>query len=95
MAKPSTDSKEHTFETAIQRLEQIVQAMDAEELPLEELIVRYEEGTKLVQVCETKLKAAEKKIEIITRKAHGKPELAELEAGEAPAAKPRADVNLF
>ena len=48
-----------------------------------------------MQVCETKLKAAEKKIEIITRKAHGKPELAELEAGEAPAAKPRADVNLF
>ena len=95
MPKPSTESAEHTFETAMQRLESIVQAMDTDDLPLEDLIVRYEEGIKLVQVCETKLKAAEKKIEIITRKAHGKPELAEFEPAEAPAAKARADVNLF
>ena len=51
MAKPSTDTKEHTFETAILRLEQIVQAMDEEELPLDQLIVRFEEGTQLLQVA--------------------------------------------
>ena len=60
----------------MQRLEQIVGAMESDQLPLEELIVRYEEGIRLVQVCETKLQAAEKKIEMITRKGPGKPELA-------------------
>lgn len=73
------ENAEHTFESAMQRLEQIVGAMESDQLPLEDLIVRYEEGIRLVQVCETKLKAAEKKIEIITRKAQGKPELAPFE----------------
>ena len=36
-AQPSTAANEPTFETAIQRLDQIVQAMDAEELPLEDM----------------------------------------------------------
>src|SRR5688500_1345525 len=70
------ENTEHTFESAMQRLEQIVEAMESDQLPLEELIVRYEEGIRLVQVCETKLQAAEKKIELITRKGPGKPELA-------------------
>ena len=93
MAKAQTtvESNEHTFETAMQRLDQIVQAMDADDLPLDDLIVHYEEGIKLMQICETKLKAAEKKIEIITRKAQGAPQLTEFE----PAAKPRENVSLF
>ena len=36
--------------------------MESEELPLEKLLVQYEEGTKLVKVCESKLQAAEKRI---------------------------------
>ena len=101
MAKAQTtaESNEHTFETAMQRLDQIVQAMDADDLPLEDLIVHYEEGIQLMQVCEAKLKTAEKKIEIITRKAQGAPQLAEFEPGETPAesapAKPRENVSLF
>ena len=99
-AQSSTTSNEHTFETAMQRLEQIVQTMDSDELPLEDLIVRYEEGIQLVQVCEAILKSAEKKIEIITRKAQGPAELAEFSPGDAPAEKSTAatrekDVRLF
>jgi|TARA_B100001250_G_scaffold237211_1_gene203803 exodeoxyribonuclease VII small subunit len=51
-----------TFEDAAEKLEAIVEAMESEELPLEKLLVQYEEGTKLVKVCESKLQAAEKRI---------------------------------
>ena len=51
-----------TFEGAAEKLESIVEAMESEELPLEKLLVQYEEGTKLVKICESKLQAAEKRI---------------------------------
>jgi exodeoxyribonuclease VII small subunit len=60
-AKKADDSG-ITFEDAAEKLETIVEAMESEELPLEKLLVQYEEGTKLVKVCESKLQAAEKRI---------------------------------
>ncbi|MFL2943679.1 MAG: exodeoxyribonuclease VII small subunit [Limisphaerales bacterium] len=56
------DDADITFEDAAEKLETIVEAMESEELPLEKLLVQYEEGTKLVKVCESKLQAAEKRI---------------------------------
>ena len=56
------DDEDITFEDAAEKLEAIVEAMESEELPLEKLLVQYEEGTKLVKVCESKLQAAEKRI---------------------------------
>ena len=56
------DDANITFEDAAEKLEAIVEAMESEELPLEKLLVQYEEGTKLVKVCESKLQAAEKRI---------------------------------
>ncbi|MGB0586362.1 MAG: exodeoxyribonuclease VII small subunit [Limisphaerales bacterium] len=56
------DDADITFEDAAEKLEAIVEAMESEELPLEKLLVQYEEGTKLVKVCESKLQAAEKRI---------------------------------
>ncbi|MEO8353697.1 MAG: exodeoxyribonuclease VII small subunit [Chthoniobacteraceae bacterium] len=101
MAKRTDSAQpvEHSFETAMQQLTEIVAAMESDQLPLEELIVRYEEGTKLVQVCAEKLKTAERKIEVITRNAQGQPETAEFEPEAQPkpkpAAKSPADVSLF
>ena len=51
-----------TFEAAAEKPESIGEAMGSEELPLEKLLVQYEEGTKLVKICESKLQAAEKRI---------------------------------
>src|ERR1700744_3564406 len=65
--------EEQSFETAIGRLETIVEQMESDKLPLEDLLLRYEEGVKLVKFCSDKLQAAEKRIEIITRDAGGKP----------------------
>ena len=62
-AKKSTKkSEEISFEEAAEKLESIVEAMESDELPLEKLLVRYEQGAKLVKICEDKLEAAEKRI---------------------------------
>jgi len=101
MAKSTETPQEHTFETAIGALEKLVEEMESEDLPLEQLIVNYEEGTKLVKICQTKLSEAEKKIEIIQRKAGGDLELKPLDPDSKPepAAQPRRpsakDANLF
>ena len=89
-----------TFETAMERLEQIVEAMDDRNMPLDDLLVNYEEGTKLAKVCEERLAEAERKVEIIQRRSDGAVELAEFAPDaptNSPAAKsaPRDDVSLF
>src|SRR6476469_3615714 len=64
---------ELNFEGAMDRLEAIVEQMETGKLPLEDLIVRYEEGMNLVKVCQERLTSAEQKIEIIARNSAGKP----------------------
>ena len=63
----------------MERLEKIVEQMESGKLPLEDLIVRYEEGMNLVKVCHDQLAAAEQKIEIIARNSAGKPVVKEFE----------------
>jgi len=50
------------FEDAVKKLESIVEEMESDELPLDKLLVRYEEGAKLVKACEEKLQSAETRI---------------------------------
>jgi exodeoxyribonuclease VII small subunit len=71
-----------SFEDAIQRLEQIVADMEEAELPLEDLLKKYEEGTRLVRFCGQKLEEAEKKIELLTKKADGSATLKPFTGGE-------------
>jgi exodeoxyribonuclease VII small subunit len=93
--KQEAKNQEPTFESAIARLESIVEQMESDKLPLEELLVRYEEGTKLVSLCSEKLDAAEKRIEIITREAGGKNKLAEFAADDTVGSAKSDDVRLF
>ena len=51
------------FEEALTRLESIVESMEAQDLPLETLLARYAEGTKLSQLCQARLNEAELKIQ--------------------------------
>jgi exodeoxyribonuclease VII small subunit len=96
-AKPTAaKTSEQTFETAIERLESVVQEMESDKLPLEELLLRYEEGTKLVKVCEAKLQSAEKRIEIIAKNAARETQLEEFEPEKKAAAPPpREETSLF
>ena len=59
------------FEEALKKLEAIVEAMESEDLPLETLLAKYEEGTRLSRVCQEKLAEAEVKIQQLEKNAAG------------------------
>lgn len=54
--------KDNSFETKLQRLDEIVDQIENETLPLEKSIALYEEGQKLIKELEKELKDAEEKI---------------------------------
>jgi exodeoxyribonuclease VII small subunit len=78
-SKSTPREAESNFEGAMDRLEKIVEQMESGKLPLEDLIVRYEEGMNLVKTCQERLANAEQKIEIIARNSAGKPIVKEFE----------------
>ena len=55
-----------SFEEALSSLEAIVEAMEHEQLPLEDLVTHYEKGSALLNRCESILQAARGRIELIT-----------------------------
>jgi exodeoxyribonuclease VII small subunit len=59
------------FEEALKKLEAIVEAMESDELPLEQLLARFEEGSKLAQVCQARLAEAELKVQQLEKNAAG------------------------
>jgi exodeoxyribonuclease VII small subunit len=63
------------FEEALKKLEGIVQAMESEEMPLELLLGKYEEGTRLARICQDKLAEAELKIQQLEKNAAGEMKL--------------------
>ena len=64
-----------SFEDALKKLETIVEAMESEDLPLENLLAKCEEGTRLANLCQDKLVEAELKIQQLERNAAGEMEL--------------------
>ncbi|MBS0630842.1 MAG: exodeoxyribonuclease VII small subunit [Verrucomicrobia bacterium] len=60
-----------SFEHALEKLETIVESMESGEIPLAELLAKFEEGNKLLKVCETRLKDAELKIEQLKKQKDG------------------------
>ena len=60
--KASATSEDISFEDAVEKLDSIVEEMESDDVPLDKMLVRYEEGAKLVKLCEKKLKAAETRI---------------------------------
>lgn len=59
------------FEQAMKKLETIVESMEADEMPLEQLLSSYEQGMHLVQACQRKLAEAELKIQQLEKNAAG------------------------
>src|SRR6185436_5533214 len=60
-----------TFEQALKRFEEIVEALETENLDLEQSLQFYEEGVNLYRYCNQQLQAAEKRIDILQTKADG------------------------
>jgi exodeoxyribonuclease VII small subunit len=91
-SKSKQRETEPNFEGAMDRLEKIVEQMESGKLPLEDLIVRYEEGMNLVKICQERLANAEQKIEIIARNSAGKTTVKDFEPTPESAA-PRSVVD--
>ena len=70
-ASDTPKNNELPFETALKKLEAIVEAMESQDLPLEALLARYEEGTRLARICQAKLAEAELKIRQLEKDAAG------------------------
>ena len=60
-----------SFETALTKLEGIVESMETGEVPLADLLSKFEEGNKLLKHCEGRLKEAELKIEQLKKERDG------------------------
>lgn len=67
------NQKNRTFEENMQRLEQIVRAMERGDVPLEESLKLFQEGTQLVQNCGKLLDEAELQVKKIAVAADGTP----------------------
>lgn len=62
-----------SFEENMQRLEQIVRAMERGDVPLEESLKLFREGTQLVESCGKLLDEAELQVKKIGTDAQGQP----------------------
>ena len=71
------------FEEALKKLETIVEAMESEELPLESLLGKYEEGIRLAKICQAKLGEAELKIQQLEKNSAGEIKLKPVELPES------------
>lgn len=62
-----------TFEESMNRLDEIVRRMEKGDVPLEQALSLFEEGTALVSSCNALLDKAEMKVVQLTRGADGTP----------------------
>lgn len=68
-----------TFEESMSRLEQIVRAMERGDVPLEESLKLFQEGTELVQTCSKLLDDAQLQIKKVMTAADGSPVMEDFE----------------
>jgi exodeoxyribonuclease VII small subunit len=69
--KAENEPKPVDFEAAMRDLEEIVERLEHGDLPLEESLAAFERGVKLTRSCQTALKEAEQRVEILLKKAGG------------------------
>jgi exodeoxyribonuclease VII small subunit len=71
MPAPKTvnDAVVPDFETAMRDLEDLVERLEQGDLPLEESLAAFERGVMLTRACQSALKEAEQKVEILLKRA--------------------------
>ena len=67
------DKQNKSFESNMQRLEQIVRAMERGDVALEESLKLFQEGTELVRSCNELLENARLQVKMIMTAADGSP----------------------
>jgi exodeoxyribonuclease VII small subunit len=66
---------EMSYEDSLERLEDIVSRLEKGNLPLDESLRLFEEGTRLTKVCQDRLTEAELRIERLMAKGDGTEEM--------------------
>ncbi len=64
-----TAKKPINLEKALSDLEDLVDELESGDLPLEKAMKKFEEGIKLTRLCQSALKEAEQKVEILLKSA--------------------------
>lgn len=64
LVDPSPEDGE-TFEQALEQLEDLVESMESDQAPLNDLIDNYEKGTRLYERCQQHLNAAQQRVDLI------------------------------
>ena len=54
-----------SYEAALEELEQLVAQLDAGQLPLDQLLSRYQRGAALLSFCRARLDAVENQIQVL------------------------------
>lgn len=72
------NQKSSSFETNMQRLEQIVRALERGDVPLEESLKLFQEGTSLVRDCGKLLDDAQLQVQKVLTAADGSPVLEDM-----------------
>jgi exodeoxyribonuclease VII small subunit len=64
-------AKKFDLEKSLANLEDLVEELESGDLPLETAMKKFEEGIKLTRGCQTALKEAEQKVQILLKSAGG------------------------
>lgn len=70
-ARSMSGKKPIDLEKSLSALEAIVEELESGELPLEKAMQKFEQGIKLTRGCQSALKEAEQKVEILMKSAGG------------------------
>jgi exodeoxyribonuclease VII small subunit len=65
MAKSAKPSPPQSYEQALAELEQSVAAMEAGQLPLDQLLQAYQRGAELLAYCRQQLQAVEQQVKVL------------------------------
>ena len=65
------DKKPLNLEKSLADLEALVEELESGDLPLDKAMKKFEDGIKLTRNCQTALKDAEQKVEILLKSAGG------------------------
>ncbi len=66
-----TAKKPIDLEKSLSGLEALVEELEGGKLPLDKAMQKFEEGVKLTRECQTALRDAEQKVEILLQQADG------------------------
>ena len=67
MGNQANAKEKLSFEQSLQRLEQIVDQIEAGKVPLEESIEKYAQASSSIKQCRSILESAERKIQVLAK----------------------------